>query len=267
MSSWGGMTLTNKGLVLQSKAQSGLQLNYTRVAVGDGTLSGQTIPALNGLISQKKVLPITKIKTQPPNKAAISTTLSNADVTVGFFFREVGLFALDPDVGEILYAYANAGSTADYIAPIGSGIIEKLFNIIVAVGTASNITATIDGSLVFSLKSEVDAKFNSTNGHKHTGAPGDGPKITGDGLAAGAVGTTHLVNKSVTKDKVSDDIATKDYVDKKSTRIFVSSTPPENPEVGTIWYEDKGEDYDIGDGLVVGNASFDASTDIWFEEI
>lgn len=64
-----------------------------------------------------------------------------------------------------------------------------------------------------------------------------------------------------------DEMATKEYVDKKSTRIFLSSTPPENPEVGTIWYDDKGEDYDIGDGLVVGNASFDASTNIWFEEI
>jgi hypothetical protein len=261
------MTLTNKGLVLQSKAQSGVQLNYTKVAVGDGSLSGQSIPALNGLISQKKVLPITKIKTQPPNKAAVSTVLSNADVTVGFFFREVGLFAQDPDVGEILYAYANAGATADYIAPISSGTIEKLFNIIVAVGAASNITATIDGSLVFSLKTEVDAKFNQTTGHKHTGAAGDGPKITSEGLAAGAVGTQQLANKSVTLAKVSDDIASKEYVDNKSTRIELSSVPPENPEVGSIWFDDKGEDYDIGDGLIVGNASFDASTDIWFEEI
>lgn len=68
-------------------------------------------------------------------------------------------------------------------------------------------------------------------------------------------------------DKIDESVATKDYVNKKSTRILVSSTPPENPEIGTIWYDDKGEDYDIGDGLVVGNASFDASTDIWFEEI
>lgn len=68
-------------------------------------------------------------------------------------------------------------------------------------------------------------------------------------------------------DKIDAAVATKDYVNKKTTRILVSSTPPENPEVGTIWYDDKGEDYDIGDGLVVGNASFDASTDIWFEEI
>lgn len=268
MAVFGGMKLTNKGLVLQGKAQAGTRLNYTRFAVGDGTLSGQSIPALNGLISPKMNLPINRIAAQPPNRVAIGTVLSNATVTTGFFFREVGIFAQDPDVGEILYAYANAGATADYIgAGGGTDVIEKSFNVIVAVGTASNITATIDDSLVFALKKDTDAKFNATSGHRHTGAAGDGPKITGEGLATGAVNTSHLVNKSVTKDKVSDDIATKEYVDNKSTKIIVSSTPPDNPEVGSIWFDDKGEDYDIGDGLVVGNASFDASTNIWFEEI
>ncbi|WP_375104046.1 phage tail protein [Paenibacillus sp. RS8] len=268
MAVFDGMKLTNKGLVLQGKAQAGTRLNYTRFAVGDGNISGQSIPALNGLISHKMNLPISRIAAQPPNRVAIGTVLSNATVTTGFFFREVGIFAQDPDVGEILYAYANAGATADYIgAGGGTDVIEKSFNVIVAVGTASNITATIDDSLVFALKKDTDAKFNQTSGHKHTGAPGDGPKITGDGLAAGAVGTIHIASKAVTLEKVSDDIASKEYVDNKSTRIFLSSTPPENPEIGTIWYDDKGEDYDIGDGLVVGNASFDASTDIWFEEI
>lgn len=58
MSSWGGMTLTNKGMILQGKAQAGAQLIYTRIAVGDGTLSGQSVPALNGLISQKRIYPL-----------------------------------------------------------------------------------------------------------------------------------------------------------------------------------------------------------------
>ncbi|OKP97772.1 phage tail protein [Paenibacillus sp. P46E] len=158
MAVFGGMSLTNKGLVLQGKAQAGTQLNYTRIAVGDGSLSGQSVPALNGLISLKKNLPISRLRPQPPNKAVIGATLSNADITTGFFFREIGVFAQDPDVGEILYAYANAGVTADYIAAGGgSDIIEKAIDCVVIVGTAANITAMIDNSLVFALKSELDA--------------------------------------------------------------------------------------------------------------
>nr|WP_229521470.1 phage tail protein [Paenibacillus monticola] len=151
------MTLTNKGLVLQGKAQAGAQLNYTRVAVGDGSLSGQSVPALNGLISLKKNLPIARLRPQPPNKAVIGATLSNADITTGFYFREIGVFAQDPDVGEILYAYANAGVTADYIAAGGgSDIIEKAIDCVVIVGIAANITASIDNSLVFALQSDLD---------------------------------------------------------------------------------------------------------------
>nr|WP_245368617.1 phage tail protein [Paenibacillus silagei] len=152
------MTLTNKGLVLQGKAQAGGKLNYTRIAVGDGSLTGQAVPAMNGLISQKINLPITRITTQPPNKAIIGSVLRNADVSTGFYWREVGVFAQDPDAGEILYAYANAGVTADYIPPGGgSDIIEKTFDCVVVVGTAANITAVIDESLVFAKKTELDA--------------------------------------------------------------------------------------------------------------
>lgn len=158
MAVFGGMTLTNKGLVLQGKAQAGAQLNYTRIAVGDGSLTGQSIPALNGLLSPKKSLPIARVNIIPPNKVTVGTVLRNADVTAGFYWREVGVFAQDPDAGEILYAYANAGVTADYIPPGGGAdIIEKAFDCIVVVGTATNITAVIDDSLVFAKKSELDA--------------------------------------------------------------------------------------------------------------
>lgn len=174
MAVFGGMTLTNKGLVLQGKAQAGIQLNYTRIGIGDGSLSGQSVPALNALISPKKSLPVARLQMQPPNKVIIGTTLSNADVTTGFYFREVGVFAQDPDAGEILYAYANAGVTADYIAPGGgTDIIEKAFDCVVVVGTAVNITASIDDSLIFALQKDLDTVSASKV-----------DKISGKGLSA-----------------------------------------------------------------------------------
>lgn len=198
MAVFGGMNITNRGIALQGKAQAGAQLNYTRIAIGDGSLSGQSIPALNALISPKMNLTITRLQMQPPNKAVIGTVLNNAAVTSGFFFREVGVFAQDPDLGEILYAYANAGVTADYIpAGGGSDIVEKVFDCRVVVGTAANITAEIDESLVYALQRDFDAKFNATTGHKHTGAAGDGPQITAAGLAAGAATDTVIGNRTI----------------------------------------------------------------------
>ncbi|MBB6670514.1 phage tail-collar fiber domain-containing protein [Cohnella nanjingensis] len=203
MAVFNGMTLTNKGLVLQGKAQAGATLHYTRYAVGDGSLTGQAIPALNGLISPRLSLPINRLRTQPPNKAIVGTVLNNSSVTTGFFMREIGLFANDPDIGEILYAYANAGATADYIAPSGGAdVIERTIDSVVVVGTASNITATIDESLVFARQAELEA-------HK-TAASLDHPdeSVTTAKLAAKSVNQAKIADKAVGATQLADGAAT-----------------------------------------------------------
>ncbi|MDO0876766.1 tail fiber protein [Anoxybacillus gonensis] len=170
MSAFGGLIMTNRGRILQTKAQTGVQLTFTRIALGDGSLSGQSILELNQLINEKKSVSITKLKTQPDGKAVVGAVLSNQDITTGFYWREIGVFAQDPDIGEILYCYGNAGSAAEYIpAGGGSDIIEKNIDIITIVGNASNVSATINQSLVFETpegaQEKVDAHANDTTKH------------------------------------------------------------------------------------------------------
>lgn len=158
------MVLTNRGRNLQAKAQAGTQLNFTRFGVGDGELGGSSILELNVLKHQVKSVNISKAKAVTGGKATIGMVLSNQDLVTGFYFREIGLFAQDPDVGEILYCYANAGATADYI-PAGGGtdVVEKSFDVIAIVGTAANVTATIDSSLVYaSAQDLINHENNST---------------------------------------------------------------------------------------------------------
>ncbi|WP_217562805.1 phage tail protein [Paenibacillus sp. GbtcB18] len=156
MGAFGGFVLTNKGRNLQAKAETGVRLNYTRMAIGDGQLAGQSIPTLNKLISEKKSLPITKLRIQTQGRAVIGAVLSNQDITTGFYFREIGVFAQDPDEGEILFCYGNSGTNAEYIPPTGGAdLVEKSIDAIVIVGTATNVTATIDSSLVYATQDDV----------------------------------------------------------------------------------------------------------------
>ncbi|WP_025847589.1 shufflon system plasmid conjugative transfer pilus tip adhesin PilV [Paenibacillus ehimensis] len=150
-------TMTKKGLDLQSKAQAGSRLQYTRIAVGDGEFTG-SIPDLNALVSQKKSLPITKLTSLSGGKAVVGASFSNTGLVTGFYFRELGVFAQDPDIGEILYCYANSGAGAEFIPPgDASNIVEKIIDALVIVGTASNVTAIIDDSLVFATAKEFNA--------------------------------------------------------------------------------------------------------------
>lgn len=156
MGAFGGIILTNKGRNLQAKAQTGVELKYSRIGIGDGQLAGQSIPTLTKLISEKKSLPLTKLKLQGQGKAVVGTVLSNQEVTTGFYFRELGIYAQDPDEGEILYGYGNSGANAEYIPPAGGAdIIEKSIDVIVIVGQAQNVTAVIDSSLVWATHDDV----------------------------------------------------------------------------------------------------------------
>ncbi|MEO3948029.1 phage tail protein [Gorillibacterium sp. CAU 1737] len=191
MAAFGGLTLTTRGLALQAKVQAGTPLQFNRIAIGDGQVTNQTVTALNALLSQKLNLTLTGTVAKPPNRATVSGKLTNSTISTGFYFREIGLFAQDPVDGEILYAYGNSGASAEFIPPGGGAdILERLIELDVIVGTAANVSATIDSSLVFVTQKD----FSS---HTHDGTTGNGPKITSSGLAAGAVTDAIIGNRTV----------------------------------------------------------------------
>lgn len=143
MSAFGGLKLTNKGLNLQSKAQSGTELKYTRIAIGDGNLGSVSPLELNSLRNEVKSLSINKLNVLPGGKAIVGTILKPEDITKDFYFREIGLFANDPAVGEILYCYGNAGNLAEFIPANGIDVVEKSIDIQTIVGNATNVVAQI----------------------------------------------------------------------------------------------------------------------------
>ncbi|MEC0234085.1 tail fiber protein [Paenibacillus kribbensis] len=151
MGAFGGLVLTIKGRNLQAKVQAGQQLKFSRMGLGDGIITSQSIPNMTGLITERKSITINRVYAPSAGRATVSAILSNQDITTGFFFRELGVFAIDPDEGEIMYAYGNSGSgSAEYIPPVGGAdIVEKLINVNLLVGNVANISITADPSQVY----------------------------------------------------------------------------------------------------------------------
>lgn len=123
--------------------------------IGDGVLSGQSIPAMNDLISSKMSVSLNRLKHIGEGKALIGGAISNEGLASGFYLREWGLFANDPNLGEILFCYGNAGAAADYIPPAGSGTFEQQLNAISIIGTTANVTAEI-ASGIYVTHGELD---------------------------------------------------------------------------------------------------------------
>lgn len=139
--------ITAAGLLVLAKGVAGQQINYTKIVLGDGYLEeGQTPRSLTGVVSPKATVDITKLKINGDGTVAVGGIFTNGDETDGFYYRELGLYAEDPDpeVGEVLYCYGNCGDLAEWIPPSGGAtIVEKTIDIVTAIGTATNVTAYI----------------------------------------------------------------------------------------------------------------------------
>ena len=149
MAAFPKMTLTNAGQALQTKVLAGETLTFTRIALGDGQLNGQPISPLTALISQKASVEVDSVRVVDNSTAQASGFFSNADITTGFWWRETGLFAQDPDDGEILYGYTNAGDAGDYIPTVEDARIEKYIFCSIAVANATTVDITIPQSDTF----------------------------------------------------------------------------------------------------------------------
>lgn len=104
---FGGLKLTNFGLAVLAKAQAGKALHLTRVGVGDGMLGSGSFVSKTALISEKMSLPIDAIR-QSGNTASVIALLSNSNLEQEFYFKEMGIYARDPDTNqEGLYVYDN----------------------------------------------------------------------------------------------------------------------------------------------------------------
>lgn len=163
--SFGNIVFTNKGRLLRTKAELGTTLEFTKIGIGKGIIDEQPVSELTDLIDSVLDVDITNLKTYTNGQARIGGVFINKGLSYGFYWRELGLFANDPDNGEILYCYGNAGDLAEYIpADGGSELLEKYVSIVALIGNASNVTATINSSLVYATMEQLESKVDKVEG-------------------------------------------------------------------------------------------------------
>jgi len=157
MADFRGTILTRRGRNLLAKAQTGTTLTFTKIAIGDGLWLSNTDPTqLNDLVSPKLNLPIQEIRVVGDGTVRLRFVLTNTALSQGFFMREIGIYAQDPDLGEILYAVAYAGDRADFIPADGITKVENVVDIYTVIANAQNVTAVISDTVVLATKQDID---------------------------------------------------------------------------------------------------------------
>lgn len=137
MSDYGRIVTTNQGKNMVTESiKTHSAIIFTKISLGDGLLNGETIETMTGLKHRLMDGNVPKINHLGNGEIEAVSTVSNSELTAGFFARELGLFAkLGEEGEEQLFAYTNAGSNASYIPP-NTSVDEKMLGIQLGVGDA-----------------------------------------------------------------------------------------------------------------------------------
>ena len=101
--------ITERGLNLIAKSQAGADIQFTRIATGNGEWPEEfNFVKAESLENEQQSIAINSIAILNKDTVRIRGVLSNKNLTNGYFIREMGLFADDPDLGEILYCVVTA---------------------------------------------------------------------------------------------------------------------------------------------------------------
>ena len=168
--------LTKKGQALLAKTPSGAEIPVTRWQMGTGVLAPElAVEDMTALVSPLQYLPVSSCSTAG-NKATILGQFVNTGMSE-FVWEELGLWATDPDEGEILYAVGEARGNGETIEAGTVKLREFVFGMELTFDNAVTVSAVIDNSLIFATKEELDAKADKADLDKKADLGEDGKVV------------------------------------------------------------------------------------------
>lgn len=221
--------LTAVGLAKIANAQvSGNKVDLTQIAVGDG---GGTYynPTQNDTQLKNEVWRgnIGSVEIDHENPNWIVIESYIPSSVGGFTVREVGIFDAEGD----MIAIGKYPQTFKPSLEEGASK-DLLLRMIIEVTNASAVTMKVDPSVIIASRKYVDEKV-------------------------GVVSNNLMQLQQEFMSHSADHL-----------KIQIGTEPPERPNNKTFWLQDLGEsiDFVVGSGLLIGNASTDGSSDVWFDK-
>ena len=167
-----GFFVTKKGKNLLAKTHDGANIELTRAEIGSGDIpEGQLVTEVTSLYGKVKELPLGEVKVGSGKEVCIPVQLTNKGVLTSFLFKEIGVYAIDPDEGEILYLYGNTdvtGDVPDEVKSESESQVDYLFNLLLNIDNTTKVDVNVDNSLIYAtlqnLSDMADTKVDKVSG-------------------------------------------------------------------------------------------------------
>lgn len=210
MASWNNVTKTEQGLALEQKLLTQEKpLRLVSARSGAGKVNPTQLVKQTAVSDPKQTLELRPVYLSEENTATIPVMLSNAGLAEGYTLYQVGIYAEDPDGGEVLYIIAQTDIISGESVP---GAAESAgysidWNIAVKVSKASSIEVAVNEAGKLTL-SQADALYL----RKETmddALSGKVDKVTGKGLSTNDFTNTY----KATLDNLPDEIEQNSKID------------------------------------------------------
>ena len=167
MAEWSNATMTDVGAALQAKVNAGkTKLTFTKIKVGSGVNATNPL-ALTDVISSKWETTNFVVKLEG-KIVSVDTVITNTGIHEAFRMSEIGLFAQDPDKGEILYAYLTDPEPDRMPAESGSVVVSQELTIGMVFSNTGNVSLTVNmGALVTREQLTEAVKQHNTDVSSH----------------------------------------------------------------------------------------------------
>ena len=148
MGAFKSAVITKKGQELLAKVVAGTtKLEFTKIKVSDTKLS-EDLASMTGIGTIKQEEKVASVVRKNGSNVTVSASFSNQTLGQGYYVRNLGLYANDPQAGEILYSISVADestATADYMPPFnGIGVSSLMVDLVTAVSNASSVKVNVD---------------------------------------------------------------------------------------------------------------------------
>lgn len=145
MAEYSKLYITNNGQALMAKMIAGSgNIDFTKVCSSSTQYTESQLQALTALSNIKQTTLVSKVTRTNEVAIKIDAAYSNVDLKEGYYMRTLGLYAVDPDKGEILYAVCIEKSNNCYMPPYNGVTVSAAYlQLYTTVGNADSVSLAV----------------------------------------------------------------------------------------------------------------------------
>lgn len=143
--------VTNDGQSLMAKLLAGEKVTFTKVVFSSQIYAEEQLQTLSSIAGIKQESLVSRITRTNANAVQVETSITNDELTSGYYLNTIGLYAKGADDVEVLYS-ATIAEEADYI-PTYNGITSTgiFIKLITTVSNSVNVSINVDPSAVATI--------------------------------------------------------------------------------------------------------------------